>query len=73
MIEFTVIALLFFFLGRFTAGINDVKTIKEKIMPEKKTEVGVVKRPDAEKLRKRKTKEQEGEDAMEETLEKILK
>jgi len=66
MIDFLLIALIFFFLGRYTLSTQDIEVVKKAL--KKKQKLGVVKRPSAEKLRKRGTLEEQAEKAMEETL-----
>ena len=69
MIQFLIVALIFFFLGRYTLSTQDIEVAK-KIF-KKKSELGAVKRPTAEQLRKKGTLEEQGDKAMEETLRNI--
>ena len=71
-ITYTLTLILGFVFGYLASkeSVDKVyKATKQKISHQ---EVGIVKRPSAERLRKRGTLEEETEKAMEETLEKIL-
>lgn len=73
MIEFLIVSLIFFFLGRYSLSTTDVDKFKRFVNKFKKDRIGVVRRPTAEQLRKRGTIEEEGDEAMSETLGKIVK
>ncbi len=77
MIITWIITIITFFLGYGLATFHhnpdtfktSVNKIKRKI---KKVELGTIKRPTAEDIRKRGTPEEETEDAMSDTLKEIL-
>ena len=69
MFTFLTIFLIGFFLGRWTLSKEDVKSIRKLIKPHLKP--GILKRPTASHLRKKGTKEAEGEKEMTKTFEKI--
>ena len=71
-IIFTLNLLLGFVLGYTKAKPETFQEVKQKIIKTEKPKLGVVKRPTAEQIRKRGTKEEETEAAMEETLDKVL-
>lgn len=80
LLEFLVIALVFFFLGRYSTNQKeDIKAVSYKLkeLKEKhRPEIGLISRPDAHKLKRIKEKGSkwaETEEAMEETFGKILK
>ena len=73
IIKFLLLSLTFFFLGRYTATNKDVDQAKQLFKRTIKDRVGTVRRPTAEDIAKRGTKLEETEEAMEETLDKIVK
>jgi len=72
MIEFLTVSLIFFFLGRYSLSPTDVEKVKKFVKSFKKDRVGPVRRPTAEQLRKRGTIAEETDEAMSETLGKIV-
>ena len=81
MFDYLIVSLIFFFLGRLTVKIPidkekerlDEACAKMNKKIKRHLKLGVVKRPTAEDLKKKDTKVEEGERAMTETLEKIVR
>ena len=63
--------LVAFFLGRYSIDQSEVQTIVKKL--KKKQPLGAVRRPTAQEVAKRGTKEEETEKIMERTFGRILK
>jgi len=55
MIEFLLISLIFFYIGRSTATNEDIVQVKKVMEKVKKQSIGAVKRPTAKQLREKNT------------------
>lgn len=65
-------AILFYFIGRYSMVKDDEVVERVKSAIYKNDELGIIKRPTAKELKKRDTIEEQGDVAMEKTLDNIL-
>ena len=72
MLNYLLVSLIFFFLGRYTATNQDIEKAKKLIKKGIKDRIGPVKRPTAEDIAKRGTKREETEEAMSDTFDNLL-
>lgn len=74
MIEFLIVSLIFFFLGRYSISSQDIDKAKEIVTRFKKKSIGLVKRPDRKRLRQLKdVKFRQEEQEMEDVLDGVVR